>query len=152
MLSFVETMRGAVTEPGGTERTVEFTVSATRVGTGRFELKGLARAAPWLAEGEVRGTLVMSLLPPAITYHLELPGGVSLDAQKDPRPWRPLHSFTFMPVTLTGADGRVLAQGSMRFDLRELPKFAASWLPWASQRRQLDAQRRQLLRAELDRG
>ena len=151
-VQFVETMRGTVVEPNGQQHPIEFTVNASRLGRGRFALKGVAKAAPFLPEGEVTGTLTMALLPPAIAYHLELGNGVRLDAQKDPRPWRPLHSFTFMPVTIKDKDGVVLAEGSMRFDVRELPKFAASWLIDTRQRKELEAERRRLARTQLERG
>jgi hypothetical protein len=150
MISFLETMRGTVAEGGGAEHPIEFTVSARRLSRGRFALSGVASAPPWLTEGEVSGTLEMSVFPPAITYHLDLGGGCTLDAQKTPSPLAPIESFTFMPVTLrSGAE--VLAEGSMRFDLRDLPRFVASWLPLArGQHRELDARRRALVRAALD--
>jgi hypothetical protein len=92
----------------------------------------------------------MSVFPPAIVYHLELGGGRTLDAQKTPSPLAPIESFTFMPVTIRGG-GEVLAEGSMRFDLKELPRFVASWLPGArGQHKELDARRRALVRAALD--
>jgi hypothetical protein len=151
MIGFLETMRGTVIEPDGTEHRIQFTVSARRRSGGRFALSGVASAPPWLEEGEVSGTLVMSVRPPAIVYHLELGGGRTLDAQKTPSPLAPIESFTFMPVTLRGPGAEVLAEGSMRFDLRELPRFMASWLPVArGQQRQLDARRRAVVRAALD--
>jgi hypothetical protein len=151
MISFVETMSGSVVDPAGAEHTITFTVAASQERRGHFLLRGLVSSPPWLDEREATGTLVMSAVPPAIVYHLELGEGRTLDAQKTPSPLAPIDSMTFMPVTLRHADGRLIAEGSMRFDMKDLPRFLASWLPWPRpQQKQLDARRRALLRSSID--
>ncbi len=152
MLSFVETMRGEV-DGGEGPKKLEFTVRADGTGGGRFTLRGVASLDGWSGEAEAKGTLEISVLPPRVRYQLELSGeqGVlQLDAEKHPSPLKPLRSMTWMPVTLRDAAGKVVAKGEMTFDLRELPGFAASWLPLKTQQKQLDARRRALTRRLID--
>jgi len=152
MLSFVETMRGEV-DDGERRRKIEFTVRSDALGGGHFTLKGVATIDGLASEAEAKGTLQMSVLPPRIRYQLELGssrGPLTLDAEKHPSPLRPFKSMTWMPVTVRDATGKVIAKGEMTFDLRELPEFAASWLPVMTQQKQLDARRRAAARKLID--
>ncbi len=152
MLSFVETMRGEV-DDGDVRRKLEFTVRADGRGGGHFTLTGVATLDGQVSDAEAKGSLTISLLPPRIRYQLELntPRGVlRLDAEKHPSPLDPLRSMTWMPVTLRDPAGKVVAKGEMTFDLKDLPGFAASWLPLRKSQKQLDARRRAAARRLLD--
>ncbi|GLZ05045.1 hypothetical protein Acsp03_25110 [Actinomadura sp. NBRC 104412] len=51
-----------------------------------------------------------------------------LDGWKSLTPRRPLHSLTFLPVTVTDEDGTVVGEARLRFDLRrDLARFLASF-------------------------
>ena len=125
-LSFTETMRGTLRHDG-TERPVVFTVTARAEGLGLFTLEGTVHAEPW-ATGAAHGSLRISLfaLDRFIRYRLVLPGGLTLEGEKTPSLLQPLRSMTFMPVRLLDATGATLAEGTMRFALRELPAFVLS--------------------------
>ena len=124
-LSFSETMRGTVGD-----RPIEFTVTARAEGLGFFALDGTIKALPW-ASGPTTGSLRLKLLgfDRFIRYHLQLPNGFTLEAEKKPSLLRPLHSMTWMPAQLKDATGAVVAEGTMTFALRELPSFVLSALP-----------------------
>lgn len=124
-LSFSETMRGTV---GG--EPIEFTVTARAEGLGFFTLDGSIKALPW-AEGATTGSLRLKLIgfDRFIRYHLQLPNGFTLEAEKKPSMLRPLHSMTWMPAALKDAKGVTVAEGTMTFALRELPSFVLSALP-----------------------
>lgn len=124
-LSFSETMRGTV---GGNP--IEFTVTARAEGLGFFTLAGTIQALPWAA-GATTGSLRLKLLglDRYIRYHLSLPNGFTLEAEKKPSLLQPLRSMTWMPAQLKDAKGAVVAEGTMTFALRELPSFVLSALP-----------------------
>lgn len=130
-LSFLETMRGEVTGPGGVPHAVAFHVRATQVAGGRFALDGVVHAGPFGDEARCEGTLDLSVAPPRLAYDVRWAAGGhawALVGAKTPRLWAPVASMTLLPITLT-RDGAALAQGTMAFDLFELPGFVASWLP-----------------------
>ena len=151
-ISFVETMSGTVRDERGVTHPISFSVCAVGVRGGHFTLKGVITAPPWAArEVSCEGTLVISLRPRAITYHLTFDAAaqtLTLDAQKSPTPLHPLRSMTYMPTTIRDAHGVVVARGDMTFDLRHLPIFLASYIN-GSQQRQLDVRRRALDRLVL---
>lgn len=156
-ISFVETMSGAVRDEEGKEHPISFDVSASGRGAGHFELKGIINAPPWAPETSVEGTLTMSVLRPSIAYHLDFTARdgrrLSLDAEKTPSVFKPVTSMTFMPALLKDSGGRVVARGEMRFDLKDLVHFLASWLPGTrTQQRQLDVRRRAVDRHQLEGG
>lgn len=141
-ISFVETMRGSLRDGEGAEHPVEFRVAAAGLGS-ELRLRGLIWIPPWVEGGEAEGILSFSLSPPTLGYRLRFAGGLALDAQKHPTVLAPLRSMTSMRAVLRDAAGQTLAEGPMRFDLRDLPQFLASWLPFArGQQRALDAERR----------
>lgn len=146
-LSFVETMSGTVRGEDGVSHPISFDVSAAGRGGGHFELRGVVSAPPWAPSATVEGTLTISPLKPAITYHLHFTAldgrRLELNAQKTPSLLRPLGSMTWMPAVLQDADARLVARGEMRFDLKDVLVFAASWLPGPrTQQRRLDVRRR----------
>jgi hypothetical protein len=152
MLSFVETMRGEV-DDGERRRNIEFTVRADGLGGGHFTLKGVATVDGLASEAEAKGTLQMSVVPPRIRYQLTVEttrGLLTLDAEKHPSPLSPFQSMTWMPVTLRDSSGKVIAKGEMTFDIKDLPVFAASWLPLGRQQKALDARRRASARRLID--
>lgn len=156
-VSFVETMRGELRDEQGQVHPVEFELRTDAgwsafLRDGRTEATGLVRAAPWASEAPIRGTLTIDPRAPRIAYALQFEGGdetYALSGEKHPD-WRhPLTSMTRLPLTLQ-ATGRVLAEGSVRFDLRELPQFLVSWLPLGRAQKALDVRRRQVERRLLD--
>jgi hypothetical protein len=148
-ISFVETMRGSLRDGEGAEHPVEFRVVAAGLGS-ELALRGLIWIAPWVEGGEAEGTLSFGLSPPTLGYRLRFAGGLTLEAEKHPTVRAPLRSMTSMHALLRDAAGQTLAEGPMRFDLRDLPQFLASWIPFARrQQRALDAERRAASRQEL---
>ena len=58
--------------------------------------------------------------------------------------------MTRMNATIADEAGRVVASGEMRFDVRDLVGFVASWLPVAKKgRHHLDTRRRSIERLAL---
>jgi hypothetical protein len=154
-VSFAETMRGWLRADDGPELPVSFEVVAQRERAGRFTLRGLIAAPPLVPETPARGTLEMSL--GRIAYHLTFVGAggrpLVLDATKHPSVLAPLRTMTCMLATIRDPSGNVVASGEMRFDVRDLPEFALSWLcPLQRGRRELDTRRRHLERLGLSEG
>ncbi len=148
-ISFVETMQGSLRDADGEEHSVRFRVAATGFG-GSFELRGLVTLPPWVEEVEADGTLTMSIAPPRLSYRLRFGAGLTLEADKHPTPLSPIRSMTFMRTVVRDAAGKTLAEGPMTFELRDLPQFLASWLPFGQrQQRTLDAELRAAARKEL---
>lgn len=153
-IAFVETMRGALRDAAGGARPVAFHVRASGGAGGRFALSGVVHAAPWAEEAVAGGTLVISALPAAIAYDVRFRARdgrtLRLHGAKRPSPFSPIRSMTVLGVTLSDEGGLALAQGTVRFDLMDLPRFLASWLPVPSRaRRQLEARRVAVARREL---
>ncbi len=151
-LSFVETMRGWLRGDGRPEFPVSFELVARNARRGRFEVRGLVTAPPLAPETPARGTLSIGI--GSIAYHLEFVGEgqqrLCLDATKHPTLLAPLRSMTRMHATITDDSGRVVASGEMRFEVRDLPAFLASWAPATRRGRdQLDTRRRHLERHAL---
>lgn len=156
-VSFVETMRGELRDAEGQVHPIEFELKTDAcwrafLRDGRTEATGLVRASPWAAEAPIRGTLTIDPGAPRIAYALQFDsdeGTLELAGQKVPD-WRhPLASMTWLPMTLRSND-QVLAEGALRFDLRELPQFLFSWLPVGRAQKTLDVRRRQVERRLLD--
>lgn len=154
-VSFVETMRGTVRDEAGRSWPVEFEVRAEAADHARFlrdgttRLEGLIRAGEIVPEAACQGSLTLSPLRRRIAYALEFSDAAgaprTLRGEKRFDPLSPVRSMTVLPVELAERDGRVLARGELRFDLRELLPFLASWLPIPTQAgRRLDRRRRAL--------
>lgn len=153
-IAFVETMRGTVRDAKGVERAVDFHVRAAGGSAGHFELSGVVHAAPWVDETVASGTLDLSVLPPSIAYDVRFRGAdgrpLRLHGAKRPSLVRPVASMTVLDITLSDDAGLALAQGTLRFDLMDLPGFLASWLPVPTKpHRQLEARRVAVARKEL---
>lgn len=151
-LSFVETMRGTLSE----RHAVDFQLRARGTGKpGAFTVEGVVHCAPWLAEGPCEGTLTISLFPAALAYHVRFTGAdgtrLELVGHKSPTISAPVRGMTVLPIALRNADtGAELARGVMTFDLLELPRFLASWLPVPSDaRRRFEARHRAVTRRAL---
>lgn len=132
-LSFVETMRGTLTDPHGGEHRVDFQIRTRSTGKpGHFTFEGVVHAGPWCAEGPCEGTLVISLLPASIAYVVRFRGAdgaaLVLAGHKSPTLFAPFKSMSVLPIALE-REGAELARGTMYFDFLELPQFVASWLP-----------------------
>lgn len=137
-LTFSETMQGTLHDASGGEHDVSFTVTAIAEGGGYFRLHGVASASPWAGargEGKSDGapaTGVLVLSPRFLRYRVRFagPGGMwTVAGQKLPSLRSPVRSMTVLPVTLVDAAGVEQARGDLRFDLKELPAFALSWIP-----------------------
>lgn len=131
-LSFVETMRGEVTDDAGRVHAVDFEIRAEQCDAGRFRIEGVVHAGAFGDEARCDGTLTISALPPSIAYDVRWQtsaGELALRGAKSPTPFAPLRSMTRLPVELVDATRTVRASGTMSFDLRDLPQFLASWLP-----------------------
>ncbi len=158
-LSFVETMRGELRAPSGGASPVELGIVAEARSLPRFledgttRIRGLVRAPPWTLRSPAVGTLRLSL--GAIAYRIELSsdGGepLVLTGTKHPSILSPLRSMTVMQVSLHDGAGSELARGTMRFELADLPRFVASWLPMGKRSlRALDRRRRRVERGLLE--
>lgn len=153
-IAFVETMRGTVRDAQGVERPVDFHVRAAGGAGGHFELSGVVHAAPWVDETVATGTLVISAVPPSIAYDVRFRAAdgrtLRLHGAKKPSLFRPVTSMTVLGVTLSDDKGLALGDGTLRFDLMDLPGFLASWLPVPTKpHRQLEARRVAVARREL---
>ncbi len=151
-LAFVETMRGEVTTPAGACARVDFHVRAAGGAGGRFALEGVVHAPPWVDETTGKGTLVLSVLPASIAYDVRFTArdgrALRLHGAKSPSLLRPVRSMTVLPITLSEDGGADLAQGTMHFDLLELPEFLRSMAPGRSgPHRRLEARRVAVARA-----
>ncbi|MBE2249003.1 MAG: hypothetical protein IAE78_05580 [Myxococcus sp.] len=131
-LSFIETMRGAVTDANGREHPLAFHVRTQQLNGGHFALEGVVHASGFGDEAPCEGTLDLSLAPPALRYRVRWSAGgddLVLSGAKAPSLLAPVKSMTVLPVTLARASGGRLASGTLRFDLFDLPAFLKSWLP-----------------------
>ncbi|MFZ5446189.1 MAG: hypothetical protein ACOZQL_39745 [Myxococcota bacterium] len=128
--SFVETMRGRLRDAAGRESWVDFQIRTHGVG-GQLTLEGVVHAPPWTTESPCEGTLVISPWPASIAYDVRFRVGgeqYRLHGAKSPSLLHPVRSMTVLPITLSRGEEQ-LAQGTMTFDLLDLPQFLASWLP-----------------------
>ncbi len=149
-ISFVETMRGSLKDAQGVEHPIEFHIRSDGDTTGRCRVHGLITVPPWAEGGEVDGTLTISAVPASISYRLRFGEGLTLDADKHPTLLAPLRSMTSMHAVVRDAEQRTLAEGPMRFNLRQLPEFLASWLPFdRRQQRALQSELRAAARRRL---
>lgn len=152
-LSFVETMRGEVTDGAGRVHPVDFQIRTTQQRAGEFLVDGVVHAGPFGDEAPCTGTLTISVAPPSIAYDVRwrtAAGAFSLEGAKSPSPLSPVKSMTVLPVTLFDASRTALAKGTMTFDLFDLPGFLASWLPLRLEgRRRFDARVAAVTRKQL---
>jgi hypothetical protein len=117
----------------------------------------VVHAPPWVAETTGEGTLHLSLVPARIAYDVRFTAddgrALRLHGEKRPRVLRPVHSMTVLPITLSDEAGLALAEGTLRFDLLELPGFLASWLsPSTLPHRQLQLRQAAVTRSRLGGG
>ena len=157
-VGFVETMRGTLRDQAGVESSVEFEIHAEAehlrafLRDGHTRVKGILRAAPYADEVPATGELTIDI-PRALTYLLTFESnGVRyrLEGEKHPSLLRPVRSMTVMDVVLKTEAGNELAHGEMRFAIKELGGFIASWLPfYATPRVSLAVRRRMLERSTM---
>ncbi|OGQ17485.1 MAG: hypothetical protein A2138_26215 [Deltaproteobacteria bacterium RBG_16_71_12] len=146
-VSFVETMRGTLTDERGAVTTVEFTLHVEAPSTraflfdGRCVAKGVVKAPGFTAEAPCEGEVVIARLPPSIGYRLQLRGTdgalLTLTGTKQVALTRVLRTMTTLPVTLTDDVGATRARGVMTFDLEDLVPFLATFSPWSRRPRAL---------------
>jgi hypothetical protein len=156
-LSFVEAMRGWLRPADGPELPVSFELRAVqrRPGRGLFDVRGVIASPPLARETPARGTLEIGVR--ALTYHLEFVATdgrlLTLDAVKHPTLRAPVRSMTRMRAVVGDTRGATIASGEMRFAVRDLPGFVASWLtPSSLAHRELDTRRRGIERRALSVG
>lgn len=140
-VSFVETMRGTLTDERGATSPVEFTLHVEAPSTraflldGRCAAKGVLKAPAFAPEAPCDGEVVITRLPPSIGYRLQVRGKdgamLTLAGTKQVVFTRVLGTMTTLPVTLAGDDGAVRARGVMTFDLQDLLPFLATFSPLA---------------------
>lgn len=137
-VSFFETMQGELVAPSGERTPMDFRVKAEAsellafLRAGEARLSGVVEAAPYAERAPLEGRIVVDPFRAGrMTYELSF-------QDQDERPLRfrgtktirwlrqPLRSWTELEGELTRA-GEPLARGTLRFDLRELPAFLASW-------------------------
>lgn len=151
-IQFRETMGGTLRDESGVERQVDFQVVARSEGRGFFTLEGIGHAAPWAAECPAQGALVIGPFLRFIRYTVRLAAQDGktyvLYGEKLPTLLNPIGSMTDMPTRLEDADGKVLATGALRFDLKDTPDFLGSWLPLPSRTSSKLLQARRVLLAQ----
>ncbi|MBI4510467.1 MAG: gluconate 2-dehydrogenase subunit 3 family protein, partial [Deltaproteobacteria bacterium] len=139
-LSFFETMRGHLQAGDGRRHSIDFQVKAEASGlrhfleTGQARLTGVLHAPPWAELAPMDGEIAIA--PPqrrrVIAYRClfrnESAEEFLLVGEKKLRLLHPIDSLTRLPVRLMRA-GEQVAQGELRFDLRDLPAFVASVWP-----------------------
>ncbi len=129
-IAFAETMRGWLRAPEG-EQPISFELRASGGAGGRFALAGRLSFPPFALDAPARGELAIS--PRRLAYALAFAGDdgrrYRLLAEKRPSLLAPVRSMTSMWAVVRELDGPAVAEGEMRFDLRDLPAFLASWLP-----------------------
>lgn len=140
-VSFVETMRGSLTDERGATTPVEFTLHVEAPSTRAFLLdghcaaRGVVKAPPFAPEAPCEGEVVISRLPPSIGYRLQVRAVdgalLTLSGVKRVALTRVLGTMTTLPVELTDVAGAVRARGVMTFDLRDLLPFLATFSPLA---------------------
>lgn len=140
-VSFVETMRGSLTDERGATSPVEFTLHVEAPSTraflfdGRCAARGVVKAPPFAPEAPCEGEVVISRLPPSIAYRLQVRGAdgalLTLAGTKQVAITRVLSTMTTLPVELTDERGAQRARGVMSFDLRDLLPFLATFSPLA---------------------
>ncbi len=144
-LSFFETMRGELVDREGMSHKVDFDIKAdaahTRrfLRTGRSHISGVVRAHPWADDAALDGMLHISpVRRRTIEYRFRFRDDQERDyhflGRKTLRLMRPLRSMTRMRATLR-RQGELVAEGSMLFDLKDLPAFVAGWSGASSMQR-----------------
>lgn len=146
-VSFVETMRGTLTDERGAVTTVEFTLHVEAPSTraflfdGRCAARGVVKAPGFAPEAPCDGEVVMTRLPPSIGYRLQARGQdgalLTLAGTKQVALTRVLSTMTTLPVELTDERGAVRARGVMTFAIEDLVPFLATFSPLARRPRAL---------------
>lgn len=140
-VSFVETMRGTLSDERGATTPVEFTLHVEAPSTraflfdGRCAARGVVKAPPFAPEVPCEGDVVITRLPPSIGYCLRVRAAdgatLTLAGTKQVELTRVLSTMTTLPVELTDEAGAVRARGVMTFDLGDLVPFLATFSPLA---------------------
>lgn len=140
---FHETMTGTWQRdgaPAGCHLRFQFTAAVSAADLGRYlrdrrvriagtvEAEGLARGA--FLEGEME---LDPLLGRVIGYRFRFTGddgrAYAFRGRKEMRLLHPIRSLTTLPGALLDEDGRAVGHAALRFALRDLPAFLASFRP-----------------------
>ncbi len=140
-LTFDETMRGTLLDGDGQPHLLEFTVAVEAHDGRRFlrngdaRLSGVITVEPWARDCVLDGRFRLS--PRGMDYAFAFDGvdgqPWSFVGRKDLEWTRPLATATALASTLRRGDD-VVATGTVRFDLNDLPALAASWRAGSSRR------------------
>ncbi len=131
-LSFFETMSGELVDAEGRVRHVHIDLRcasrrARSLVGGSFHLDGTVSALPW---AEAACTGILSLSPRRLEYRLDFHDEEGrphrLTGRKHPSLRAPLASMTTLHTRLE-REGELLAEGTLRFHLDEIPAFLASF-------------------------
>ncbi len=141
-VSFVETMRGTLEDERGASTPVEFTLHVEAPSTraflldGRCAARGVLKAPGFAPEAPCDGEVHITRVPPSIGYRLHARGAdgamLTLAGTKQVALTRVLGTMTTLPVTLTDEHGALRARGVLRFDLKDLAPFLATFSPLAT--------------------
>ena len=142
-LSFFETMGGEVVDSRGETRAMDFEIKveashlAHFLRTGHARITGVVRVPPWTEGAAMEGRLQIEPARRRLVYsfgfasdigdRLRFEGKKSLSYT----PWGFVKSMTVLRGALL-KDGEVVAEGALRFDLKDIVSFAGSWRPWSS--------------------
>lgn len=136
-IAFFEKMAGELRDGRGEAHPASFEIKAEAggvgelLGAGETRITGVVHAPPWAEHAPLEGTLRMSpVIDRQIEYDFTFQNAdwerFRLHGVKDVSWLHLLHSMTHLSARLE-RDGDELAHGELRFDLRDLPAFAASW-------------------------
>jgi hypothetical protein len=137
-LAFAEVMAGTLTWPSGDETPVEVRVRAElplpvrlcdlgvdlRV-AGTLDVPPIAREVRCEGRLAIRPLRLRQTLLYDLTFDAD--GAWRLVGEKHVAPWRAARGLTTLHVRLLAPDGTEAAKGVMRFDVRSIPTWAASW-------------------------
>ncbi len=138
--TFREVMEGTVRLAGDThERTMRLELAVSMPGLMHPRVDAMADATGrvsspgWIDDSAASGTIhIAPRTRRRLRYQLDFTTAegqrLHLDGWKSVSDRHPVASMTTLPVTITDADGAVVAQGTLRFDLRrQLRAFATSF-------------------------
>jgi choline dehydrogenase-like flavoprotein len=140
-LTFDETMRGTMADSKGAKHLLEFTVAVEAHATRRFLTRGEARLTgvvtvePWAKDAVLEGHFRLGPRGMDYAFTFEDVDGqtCSFVGRKNLEWSRPLATATVLYSQLRRGE-KLLASGTVHFDLNDLPALAASWRPGSSRR------------------
>ncbi len=147
-VSFFERMQGVLFGLDGAPSPIDFALKCEAshlrqvLRDGVLHVSGALSAPPWATDAPALGTVRLDPANRALHYALTFQGDddrpLRLVGRKDTSPWRPIAGMTRLATSLHATDPtgreRLVALGTMRFELADLPAFLASFSPATSAR------------------